>query len=57
MMIKHEIDGETQNTELVEYEEDDAYVQIVNNWHHDAEGVLIPRAKIAELITALAKLQ
>jgi hypothetical protein len=57
MLIKHDDEnGEAQNTKVEDFEDDD-YIQITNLWHHDAEGVLIPRAAIQEVISALRDLQ
>jgi hypothetical protein len=50
-------DGETQNTTVQEYADDDSYVQVINHWHHDAEGVLIPRDKIPEFVQLLKAYQ
>jgi hypothetical protein len=58
MLIKHDDeDGESQNFKIEDYPENDDFIQITNLWHHDAEGVLIPRAKIQEIISALRDLQ
>ena len=57
MLIKYEEDGESQNLKVEDYPENDDYIHITNLWHHDAEGVLIPRAKIQEVISALKDLQ
>lgn len=57
MLIKYDENGEAQNLKVEDYAENDDYVQITNLWRHDAEGVLIPRAKIQEVISALRDLQ
>jgi hypothetical protein len=57
MLIKYDEDGEAQNTKVEDYPENDDYIRITNLWHHDAEGVLIPRAVVQEVISALRDLQ
>lgn len=58
MLIKYDDEnGKPQNTQIQDWDEDDDYIEIVNGWHHEAEGVLIPRAKIQEVISALRDLQ
>lgn len=57
MLIKYDEDGEAQNSTVEDYPENDDYIRIRNLWHHDAEGVLIPRAVVQEFISALRDLQ
>lgn len=58
MLIKYDDeDGEKQNLKVEDYSENDDFIQITNLWHHDAEGVLIPRSVIQEVISALRDLQ
>jgi hypothetical protein len=58
MIIHHDDkDGEQQNTGVEIYEEDAGYILIENYWSHDADGVLIPRARITDLIRALGEFE